>query len=404
MIAGKVSILLEDVKKGFKSFIPIIILLIYTAIGAVIFMAIEGPNEKYEMEQLRQQREKLLEDTAFRLNTVKSMTPLQAYNHTIGTLVRYRDMLGITEASMNRTKWNIWGSIYYSMTIYTTIGYGNIVPATTTGRVLTIIYAFIGIPFAIITLIALGGLFARVCMYVWKLIARSLGCFSKNLERKMTRLGPDETVSNTESEDDSEELLNFPVGFLIGCTIIWILTCAYIFTLMEETWDYGLSLYFVLISFTTIGFGDVIVSKFNYILIVGLMLLIGLALVSTTLQIIQKQIHALADDMKGKIDKDYQTALEQMDDADTIRGASIEPIDGKVDYESGRERKDPRSLDAVISRMPWKSRLIYRVMPAGNKKQLAKHMKHRQNVGAKWVQTDPWLLDTICPGNDNPNY
>lgn len=41
--------------------------------------------------------------------------------------------------------------------------------------------------------------------------------------------------------------------------------------------------------------GDVIPSKFNYILIVGLMLLIGLALVSTTLQIIQKQIHALAD-------------------------------------------------------------------------------------------------------------
>lgn len=49
------------------------------------------------------------------------MTPLQAYNHTVSTLVRYRDSLGVNEVNMNATKWNIWGAIYYSMTIYTTI-------------------------------------------------------------------------------------------------------------------------------------------------------------------------------------------------------------------------------------------------------------------------------------------
>lgn len=43
---------------------------------------------------------------------------------------------------------------------------------------------------------------------------------------------------------------------------------------------------------------------------VGIMILIGLALVSTMLTIIQKQIHALADNMKDTIDKDYQAALE----------------------------------------------------------------------------------------------
>lgn len=41
--------------------------------------------------------------------------------------------------------------------------------------------------------------------------------------------------------------------------------------------------------------GDVIPSKSNYMILVGLMLLIGLSLVSTVLTIIQKQIHALAD-------------------------------------------------------------------------------------------------------------
>ena len=57
--------------------LPVLILLLYTVIGAIIFWLIEGPNEKYELEQLRREREKLLEDTAFRLNTIKSMTPLQ---------------------------------------------------------------------------------------------------------------------------------------------------------------------------------------------------------------------------------------------------------------------------------------------------------------------------------------
>jgi hypothetical protein len=56
----------------------VFILLLYTIIGAIIFMLIEGPNEEYEREKLRREREKLLEDTAFRLNTIKSMTPLQA--------------------------------------------------------------------------------------------------------------------------------------------------------------------------------------------------------------------------------------------------------------------------------------------------------------------------------------
>lgn len=60
-------------------------------------------------------------DTAFRLNTIKSMTRLQAYNHTISTLNNYRRELGVSEVFANQTKWTIWGSIYFSMTVYTTI-------------------------------------------------------------------------------------------------------------------------------------------------------------------------------------------------------------------------------------------------------------------------------------------
>uniref|UniRef100_A0A914IG20 Potassium channel domain-containing protein n=1 Tax=Globodera rostochiensis TaxID=31243 RepID=A0A914IG20_GLORO len=387
-----------------------------------------GPNEKYELEQLRQQRLKLLEDTTFRLNTIKSMTPLQAYNHTVSTLNHYRERLGVPEVLMNQTQWTIWGSIYFSMTVYTTIGYGNIVPVTTSGRILTIIYALIGIPLALIALITLGGLFAKICLVLWQLIARSLGCFSKKLERKMTieakldENGVEMDASReslaSESDEGNDELLQFPVWFLIAVTIIWILLCAYLFLLWEETWDYGLSLYFVLISFLTIGFGDVIPSKPNYIILVGIMILIGLALVSTVLTIIQKQINALADNMKGTIDKDYQTALEELGEEE------VEPIDGQpqkeaangkasraVDFDrtkglSPEERKQEnrRTLDSVVARMPLRSRILYHIMPSGNRKQLTRHVQRRQRVGNKCVQTDQWLLDTVETVHQNANF
>uniref|UniRef100_A0A914KWH5 Potassium channel domain-containing protein n=1 Tax=Meloidogyne incognita TaxID=6306 RepID=A0A914KWH5_MELIC len=422
MIAGQVQGLLQKFKHDFKSLIPIFVLCVYTIIGAIIFMLIEGPNEEFELDKLKTQRELLLKNTAYRLNTIKSMSPTRAYNHTINTLIYYREKLGVHEINLNETKWTIWGSIYFSMTVYTTIGYGNIVPITTTGRILTIIYALIGIPLALFALIALGGMFARICLLVWRLIGRMLGCFSKNLERKMTiatesdqhlerEKGSEEGTTTTDSGDDSnDELLQFPIWFLIAVTIIWILLCAYLFLLWEDTWNYGLSLYFVLISFLTVGFGDVIPSKSNYIILVGIMLLIGLALVSTMLTIIQKQIHALADDVRGKIDKDYQKALVDVGGYEGRDGGyeqPIEPIDGResVALEQGPEKKgDKRSLDAVVARMPWRSRMLYHVMSSDNKKQLIKHAKRRQRIGTKWVQTDPYLLDSVLPVHQSANF
>ncbi|ETN85142.1 potassium channels protein 18 domain protein, TWiK family [Necator americanus] len=200
-------------------------------------------------------------------------------------------------------------------------------------------------------------------------------------------------MDQSSSSLGDEDLLSFPISFLIFLTILWVFVCAWIFTLFED-WSYGTSLYFTLISFTTIGFGDVLPSEYDYIVIVGFLLLIGLSLVSTVLTLIQQQIEALASGMQANIDREYMNALAEAANEGEISEKDLKKmsIDNAL-TEGGKV--DPRSMDAVISRMPFKERLLYKVMPTSSKKRLIEQSEqkmHRQNRG---VQTDQSLLQAL---------
>ena len=68
-------------------------------------------------------------------------------------------------------------------------GYGNIHPTTATGRVFTIIYAFIGIPLALLSLIALGRMLAKLSLALWTVLVRApLGLVLKNFRKVMISL------------------------------------------------------------------------------------------------------------------------------------------------------------------------------------------------------------------------
>ncbi|KAF2353425.1 Potassium channel domain, partial [Trinorchestia longiramus] len=60
-----------------------------------------------------------------------------------------------------RYQWRFMESVLFSCTVLTTIGYGNMAPVTTGGRLFCILFGFIGIPLTLSVIAALGTLFAN---------------------------------------------------------------------------------------------------------------------------------------------------------------------------------------------------------------------------------------------------
>ncbi|XP_023950613.2 uncharacterized protein LOC112054902 isoform X1 [Bicyclus anynana] len=257
---------------------------------------------------------------------------------------------GVTSYSGQRS-WNFMNSFVYCMTLVTTIGYGHIAPKTTYGRVATIVYAIIGIPLFLIVLADFGKLFTRIIKFFWAYIRRfyyTRSCrrvrrtvpvqevmkglntfydvvrrpsqiFSEEdmegakpdgdqpppLQRKPSDAPPplppkpgtlprdfeNETEPETPAPSvfEIDDEFNLPISVAIFILVVYIIIGAVGYNIWED-WSFFESFYFVFISMSTIGLGDMVPDHPMFMMASILYLVFGLALTSMCINVVQVKL------------------------------------------------------------------------------------------------------------------
>ncbi|XP_023300927.2 uncharacterized protein LOC111683127 [Lucilia cuprina] len=165
------------------SHVTLVLLVVsYCVGGAYLFQHLERPHEievKKGIHNLRLNLTDKIWNHSVNLSVLNDVTwtnevkdDLQLFEKQILTAIKTNGWDG--DEDVTKSQWTFAGSLFYSIIVITTIGYGHISPRTDWGKVTTIFYAIVGIPLMLLCLSNIGDVMAtsfrfiywRVCCYV----------------------------------------------------------------------------------------------------------------------------------------------------------------------------------------------------------------------------------------------
>nr|XP_015839298.1 PREDICTED: potassium channel subfamily K member 18-like isoform X3 [Tribolium castaneum] len=314
-------------QKWFTHMFLTVVLIFYTIGGALIFEVIEGRAESTVELDLKDSRDELLRE----LRVTSLQTPVEkSLDEWIGEASRHiqkryesrlenyysHHKLAVTNG-IEKKIWTFWNSVVFCSTVYTSIGYGHIYPETRTGKALTIVYSLIGIPLFLLALTDFGKLFTRCIKFLWSFVRRLYYTGSCRKVRKTAHVKeivkgaqmmyeiatfrrpsvfaegeqadtPSPTtpaMSNFEIDDE----FNLPVTLAIFILVVYMFVGALIYWLWEA-WNFFDSFYFVFISMSTVGFGDMVPNDAACMMVSIVYLVFGLALMSMCINVVQAKL------------------------------------------------------------------------------------------------------------------
>ncbi|XP_037912635.1 TWiK family of potassium channels protein 18 [Hermetia illucens] len=199
--------------------------------------------------------------------------------------------------------WSFPAALMYCLSIFTMIGYGNIVPKTQWGKGLTVIYATFGIPLYILYFLNIGKILAKTFKILYRCIHE---------------------CTHDKTEDILEQGGYIPQKKVIvpSTACLWVISF-YIFTgtimfANWERWSYLDSVYFCVTSLCKIGMGDFvpganfyndsITSQQTKLAINFVYVLLGMGLVAMCYNLMREEVKVKLKEMK----EDLKLCLEDL--------------------------------------------------------------------------------------------
>ena len=199
-----------------------------------------------------EERELLLEALSYRCPTTSIEEDAVAFSQQcqVGS---YTSFIG--------NPWTFSGATYFSFTTLATIGFGDIFPHTTGGKVFICFYALFGIPLLFFTVQTISRVFVRIELQTRqyrnlrriKHCFRQLACFCQQPQPGSSRLS--DPPSLLPEEEEPPLMIHLIAGALFA-TVICICLFA-LYSSQVHDFSYGNALYYAYISLSTIGFGDI---------------------------------------------------------------------------------------------------------------------------------------------------
>ncbi|VDO30617.1 unnamed protein product [Haemonchus placei] len=174
-------------------------------------------------------------------------------------------------------------------------GYGNIVPATSSGRIACVVFALFGAPLAIITIGDLGKFLSECTIWLYKEMKKVRTLLYGRWRRfrglnkgEIQHEDAESQLSSSRSLDWEDLVLDkteVPVIMVFTILLLYIAFGGVLFSFLEG-WTYMDAFYYSFISLTTIGFGDIVPENHDYIVLMLAYLGIGLAVTTMCIDLV----------------------------------------------------------------------------------------------------------------------
>ncbi|XP_036330572.1 TWiK family of potassium channels protein 18-like [Rhagoletis pomonella] len=301
----------------------ILLVIFYTIGGAFIFQAIElfeyerlSPHKTIKPNATEKCAQKIWDITAQNISFYGNAYYKERVNEILLQFQREIAHEKLIDPDIDK-QWSFSGAFLYSLTVITTIGYGNISPKSDWGKLVTILYAIIGMPLFLLYLSNIGDVLAKSFKWIYSKVCLCRICpgvarrriirerrkirqlaMTKALQDMESRYAntssstskssdsrssnstsgsyySEETESSTQSmsalelfeagndSDIEREIrrntdeITVPLTVCVIIMISYILAGAILFS-RWEAWDYLDGSYFCFISLSSIGFGDLV--------------------------------------------------------------------------------------------------------------------------------------------------